>query len=58
MGSNVLEFRIVRRWVGDSVCDERVQFRTRNVIINVLGVSLSSWSAWQDLEAVPVVDEA
>lgn len=57
MGSNLIEFRIVRRWAGDTVCDERVQFRTKNIIIAVLGISLSTWSAWQDLDAMPVVDE-
>ena len=56
MGSNIIEFRVARKWENGQKIDERLQFRTKNVIIAVLGVSLSTWSEWQDFDAAPVVD--
>lgn len=59
-GSNILELRMVRRWADSDKqvkTDERIQFRNKDVVIAVLGISLGSWSPWQDLEAVEVVDE-
>ena len=58
-GSNVIEFRVVRKWNDASQTvknDERLQFRTKDVIIGVLGVTLGVWSAWQDFDALDVVD--
>lgn len=58
-GSNILELRIARKWNDPSQTvknDEKVQFRTKDVVISILGVSLGAWSDWQDLEGVEVVD--
>ena len=58
-GSNILQFRLVRKWNEPEAVvlnDLRVQFRTKDVIIGVLGVTLGVWSDWQDLDAVEVVD--
>lgn len=50
-GSNTIEFRwAVRKTADGIVIDQRLQFRTKDTIINVLGVSLGSWSDWQDME--------
>lgn len=58
-GSNIIEFRIVRKWNDASQTarnDERIQFRTKDVVISILGVSLGVWSEWQDLDAIEVID--
>jgi len=58
-GSNVIEFRLVRKWNDASQTvknDERLQFRTKDVIIGVLGVNLGVWSDWQDFDALQVID--
>jgi hypothetical protein len=58
-GSNIIEFRVVQKWNDASktvLNDLRVQFRTKDVIISVLGVSLSAWSEWQDLDALEITD--
>lgn len=54
--SATVEFRKIKRMVNNEVVptgwyigQEIVQFRTKQVIIGVLGVSLSSWSDWQDI---------
>lgn len=58
-GSNIIEFRIVRKWNEPQAIvlnDQRIQFRTKDVIIGVLGVTLGVWSEWQDFDALTVVD--
>ena len=58
-GSNIIEFRMVRKWNDASQTvqnDERLRFRTKDVLISVLGLSLGSWSDWQDFDAIEVVD--
>lgn len=58
-GSNIIEFRMVRKWNEPEAIvlnDRRIQFRTKDVIISILGVSLGVWSEWQDLDAIEVVD--
>lgn len=58
-GSNIIEFRIARKWNDASQTvknDLRLQFRTKDVIISVLGVSLAVWSDWQDFDALDIVD--
>jgi hypothetical protein len=58
-GSNIIEFRIARKWNDESQTiknDERLQFRTKDVIISVLGVSLGSWSEWKDFDALEIVN--
>jgi hypothetical protein len=58
-GSNIIEFRLVQKWNDPSktvLNDVRVQFRTKDVIISVLGVSLSAWSEWQDLDGLEITD--
>lgn len=58
-GSNIIEFRLVRKWNEPEAIvlnDQRLQFRTKDVIIGVLGVTLGVWSEWQDFDALAVVD--
>lgn len=58
-GSNVIEFRIVRKWTDASKTtkvDERIQFRTKDVLLSILGVSFGVWSDWQDFDAIEIVD--
>jgi hypothetical protein len=58
-GSNIIEFRLVRKWNEPEAIvlnDQRVQFRTKDVIIGVLGVTLGVWSEWQDFDGLAVVD--
>lgn len=58
-GSNIIEFRIIRRFQDEAKTvkiDERIQFRTKDVIIAVLGINLGSWSDWQDFDAIEVVE--
>lgn len=58
-GSNIIEFRMVRKWnepAAITLNDLRIQFRTKDVVISILGVSLGVWSDWQDLDAIEVVD--
>lgn len=58
-GSNIIEFRLVRKWNEPEAIvlnDIRVQFRTKDVIIGLLGVTLGTWSEWQDFDALTVVD--
>lgn len=58
-GSNIIEFRVVRKWNDASKTvqnDLRLQFRTKDVILGVLGVSLGVWSDWEDFDAIEVVD--
>lgn len=58
-GSNIIQFRIVRKWNEPEAVvlnDIRIQFRTKDVILGVLGVSLGVWSDWQDFDALEVVD--
>lgn len=58
-GSNIIEFRIVRKWndpTQTTLNDQRVQFRTKDVILGILGVSLGIWSDWQDFDALEVID--
>lgn len=54
--SATVEFRKIKRMVNNELVptgwyigQEIVQFRTKRVIIGVLGVSLSDWSDWQDI---------
>lgn len=59
-GSNIIEFRIVRRWqdAGKTVkTDERIQFRTKDVVLSVLGVSFGTWSEWEDFDGLDIVDQ-
>lgn len=58
-GSNIIEFRLVRKWNEPEAIvlnDQRLQFRTKDVIIGVLGVTIGVWSEWQDFDALAVVD--
>lgn len=58
-GSNIIEFRLVRKWnepQAITLNDQRLQFRTKDVVISILGVSLGVWSDWQDFDALEVVD--
>lgn len=58
-GSNIIQFRVVRKWNEPEAIvlnDIRLQFRTKDIIIGVLGVSLGIWSDWQDFDGLEVVD--
>lgn len=58
-GSNIIEFRIARKWNDASQTvknDLRLQFRTKDVVISVLGVSLGVWSEWQDFDGIEIAD--
>jgi len=58
-GSNIIEFRVVRKWNDASKTvqnDLRLQFRTKDVILGVLGVTLGVWSDWQDFDGLEVED--
>lgn len=51
-GSNTIEFRYCKLQLADGTpAGEKWQYRTKNTIINILGVSLGSWSDWTDVEA-------
>lgn len=51
-GSNTIEFRYaIKKDSTGKVIDQRLQFRTRDTLITVLGVSLATWSDWRDIEA-------
>ena len=56
--SNVIEFREVQRRTsngqGVSTIETWWEYRTKDVIIAVLGVSLSSWSDWQRVDTIRV----
>lgn len=55
MGSNVIQFRwAVKRLPDGTIIDQRLQVRTKDVVIAVLGVSLGVWSDWQDIESAVV----
>lgn len=56
-GSNLIEFRIVQTVAPNGqVVGERWQVRTKDIIIAVLGISLGTWSPWQEIN-VEVVKE-
>lgn len=50
-GSNTIELRVVQQ-VNSSgiVVAQKWQFRTKDTIISILGVTLGSWSDWMDIE--------
>lgn len=55
IGSNVIEFRwAVKKLADGTVIDSRLQVRTKDVVIAVLGVSLGVWSEWEDIETAVV----
>jgi hypothetical protein len=59
-GSNIIEFRIARKFTDESKtvqADQRLQFRTKDVLISILGIiSLGVWSEWKDFDSVEIVD--
>ena len=55
IGSNVIQFRwAIKRMADGTIIDQRLQVRTKDVVIAVLGVSLGIWSEWQDIETAVV----
>ena len=55
IGSNVIQFRwAIKRMADGTIIDQRLQVRTKDVVIAVLGVSLGVWSDWQDIETAVV----
>lgn len=56
-GSNTIEFRIVQTLAPNGqVSGERWQCRTKNTIISILGVELSAWSDWQEINITVVTE--
>lgn len=58
IGSNTLEIRrVMQREVsnGNVSYYENLQYRTKDIIIAVLGVSLGTWSDWQSLQRVDLI---
>lgn len=58
IGSNTLEIRrVMQREVvnGQTSYYENLQYRTKDTIISILGVSLGSWSDWQSLERIDLI---
>ena len=57
--SNTLQVRrVMQREVdadGNASFHETLQFRTRDVLVAVLGVSLGSWSAWQSIPRTDLI---
>lgn len=57
--SNTLELRKVIRTKNDEPGSAKVEtweYRTKDVIISILGVDLSSWTAWTPIETVTVTE--
>ena len=56
--SNTIEFREVQKRVpsnGGAYTEETWwEYRTKDTIISVLGVSLSAWSDWQKVDTIRV----
>jgi len=58
ISSNTLEIRrVMQREVvnGQVSYFENLQYRTKDVVIDVLGVSLGSWSAWQSIPRTDLI---
>lgn len=58
IGSNTLQIRrVMQREVIDGQVSyfENLQYRTKDVVIAVLGVSLGTWSAWQSLDRTDLI---
>ena len=58
IGSNTLQIRrVMQREVIDGQVSyfENLQYRTKDVVIAVLGVSLGTWSAWQSLDRADLI---
>ena len=58
IGSNALQIRrVMQREVIDGQVSyfENLQYRTKDVVIAVLGVSLGTWSAWQSLDRTDLI---
>jgi hypothetical protein len=59
ISSNTLEIRrVMQRDIdinGKISYFENLQYRTKDVVISILGVSLGSWSAWQSLDRTDLI---
>lgn len=56
-GSNTIEFRIVQTLAPNGqITGERWQCRTKDTILSVLGVSLGTWSDWQEINVTVVTE--
>ena len=56
-GANNIEFRIVQTLAPNGqVAGERWQVRTKDTIINLGIVSLSTWSDWQEINVTVVTE--
>lgn len=58
IGSNTLQIRrVMQREVIDGQVSyfENLQYRTKDVVIAVLGVSLGAWSDWQSLDRTDLI---
>ncbi len=54
MANETVQFREVHRRNNDTSEEIYWEYRVREVIISVLGVSLSTWGDWQKVETVKV----
>lgn len=55
--ANHIEFREVQRRVnGDGIKTEETwwEYRTKDIIISILGVELGSWTAWTKVDFIRV----
>jgi hypothetical protein len=58
IGSNTLEIRrVMQREVSNGNVNyyENLQYRTKDIIIAVLGISLGTWSDWQSLQRTDLI---
>lgn len=59
IGSNTLEIRRVMQRETDAEGNvsfyENLQYRTCNTVVNVLGVSLGTWSAWKSIPRTELI---
>lgn len=54
MANETVQFREVHNRVGGASQEISWEYRVREVIISVLGVSLSTWGDWQKVEFTKV----
>lgn len=58
IGSNTIEIRrVMQREVinGQVSYFENLQYRTKDTLLSVLGLSLGSWSAWQSIPRTDLI---
>lgn len=56
MGDYAVEFRQVRVYRNGEFAFTRWEYRRKMILISILGVELSSWGNWEEVNTV-VIDE-